>query len=428
MKKLLTVFLITMLSTPLLLLNISAQPKEPSVTFSRAGYSDSRYTGFNITAPTQDNGMVNVIFAWEIASTWRGWREGDLLRVYDTYPTLQMLKFLGDGSLDYSLTYIPLYLIQFEDANENGLFDVQTQRSLTKTLSDEEVDWKLSHDSTLSMYPLAPMITRFELGDPAYTWSWSASDPTKAKAEESSTPEYVWNLSASVESYGWRFIDDIHRVERSSIDVHFGYRLSLKPEGPKVKLEYGIGGATWASDGDINLAIISAVIYHSKNEIVVKEEGEYKDFSGASTKDWKVALVESAGESVRSLIASSPDAVVDGINRTNVVTSALQPVFIVSTPPDLPESVNVRGLNPRFGETAYGQYSVTFAHQLAFPRFEETVFQDPVISLLAPLLIPLPPVFTGPQWFIVASVAVITVYALLRATLGRSLREPFMSK
>lgn len=421
-RALLAITLLAVLSTPLFFAQINAQAGEPSVAFARAGYKDSPYTGFNITAPTQDGGRVDVIFTWEIASKWRGWREGDSLRVYDTYPTLQMVRFLGDGSLDYSLTYIPLYLIQFDDVNGNGIFDVRTRTSLAKEVFDEEVDWSLSSDRVLRMYPLAPMLSRLERGEPSYTWTWGVSNPIKANGRF----EYVWNTSASVENFGWRFVDSRHRVEKDSVDVRLGYHLSFKPEGSTVKLEYGIEDVKWVSGVDVKLALISAVLYQGMDEVVVREEGKYEGFSGASAKDRTVALVEKAGESVKSLIAQSADAVVDGVHRKDVVTSALQPVFVVSTPPDVPEGVNVKGLNPGFGDTAYWRHSVAFAQQLAFPHFKEKVFQDPLISLVAPLLIPLPTTLISPQWFIIASVAVFIVYALLRATLRRSLREPFV--
>jgi len=412
---------VTVLSTPIFFTQAQAQAEEPSLTFARAGY-DSSYTGFKITAPTQDGGRVDVIFVWEIGSKRRG---EDSLRVYATYPILQMVKLLRDGSLDYSLTYIPLYLIQFDDANANGIFDVRTRTSLTREVSDEVVDWKLGGDRAFKMYSLAPMLARFEQGEPSRIWSWRVSDPTKVKAEGALTYDYVWDASASVKSFGWRFIDYRHGVEGDSVDVHFGYRLALKPEGPTVKFKYGIEGAKWASGKDVKLAFVSAALYHGRDEAVVREEGKFKGFSGESAKDRVVALVEGAGKSVKSLIAYSSDAVVDGVNRTDVVTSALQPLFVVSTPSDVPEGANVKGVNPGFGDKVNWRYYVAFAHQLTFPRFDEGVFQDPVISLAAPLLIPLPTALISPQWFIIAAGAVFAVYALLRAILRRSLRETF---
>src|SRR3990172_10967678 len=109
------------LSTPIFFIKVGAQVSKPSTTLTHSVIENSGYTGFNITTPTQDGGRVDVVFAWEVGSKSRSLLESDYLRVYNTYPTLQMVKFFEYGALDYSLTYIPLYLIQFEDANGNGL-------------------------------------------------------------------------------------------------------------------------------------------------------------------------------------------------------------------------------------------------------------------------------------------------------------------
>jgi len=419
--------LIVVLSTPLFFTKVGAQVNESLTTFTHSDIEDSGYTGFNITTPTQDGGRVDVVFAWEVGSKSKSLRDDDSLRIYNTYPTLQMLKVFEDGSLDYSLTYIPLYLIQFEDVNGNGLFDVQTLRGSTREFSDDEVDWNLSRDRSLKMYPLAPMLSGFERGTSSYAWSWRASDPTVVSGKDTTVKEYMWNVSASVKSFGWRFINNRNIVASDDVDVHFGYRLALKPEGPTVKLEYGISGVKWASGEDVKLVLISEVLYHGRNEVSVREESKYYGSFGAQAKNRMVSLVENASESVKSMISQSADAIVDGINQTGVVSSVLQPVFLVSTP-DLPDNANIRGLNPGFGDTIYWQHSVAFAHQIAFPHFEEKVFQDPQISLVAPLLMTLPISFTSPQWFIIASVAVFVVYILLRATLRRSARESFEIK
>ena len=398
---------------------VYARAQEPSPTSARAGYKDSPYTGFKITAPAEDGGRVEVVFVWQKASKWRGWREGDPLRVYDIYPTLQMVKLLSDGSLDYSVTYASLYLMEFDDINGNGLFDLRTGRRLTTEIPDEEVDWRLIDDKVLRMYPLAPLFNHYEQEKSSYDWSWKVTEPTKLKVQDASPYEYAWSASSTVRSFGWRFIDYTHRVERGSIDVYFGYRLTLKPDGPTVKLEYGIEGVHWASGKDVKLALISAVLYHGREQVAVREERKYAGFSGGSAKNQSVALVERAGESVKSLITYSPDAVVDCVQRTDIVASSLQPVFTVSTPRDVPETVNVKGLSPGFEDKVLWRQSITFAHQLAFPRFESRVFQDPAISLVAPLLLPQPSALATPQLFIMSAAIISVVYALLKVTLKR---------
>jgi len=422
---LLVLTVVAVLSGPLLLAQVYARAWKPFPTSARAGYKDSPYTGFKITAPAEDGGRVEVVFVWQRASKWRGWREGDPLRVYDIYPTLQMVRLLSDGSLDCSVTYVSLYLMEFDDVNGNGLFDLSTGRRLTTEIPDEEVDWRLIDDKVLRMYPLAPMFNHYEQEKSSYDWSWEVSEPAKPKAEDASLCEYAWSASSTVRSFGWRFVDYRQGVERGSIDVHFGYLLVLKPDGPTVKLEYGIEGVHWASGKDVKLALISAVLYHGREQVVVREERKYAGFSGGSAKNQSVALVERAGESVKSLITHSPDAVVDGVQRTDIVASSLQPVFTVSVPPDVPETVNVRGLSPGFEDKMPWRQSIAFAHQLAFPRFESRIFQDPAVSLVAPLILPQPSAFVTPQLFIVSAALILVVYALLKVTLKRWLRYPF---
>ncbi|MEM2905917.1 MAG: hypothetical protein QW057_06475 [Candidatus Bathyarchaeia archaeon] len=422
-RALLALMVVAVLSGPPFFTQAYARVEEPSINFARAGYKDSRYTGFTVTVATQDGGRVDVTFAWQIVSRWR---EGDSLRVYDTYPTLQMIKLLENGSLDYSVTYIPLYLIQFDDVNENGLFDIRAESNLTSGISDEEVDWRLVSDTVLRMYPLAPMFNRFERGNAAYAWSWTVSEPSKAKAEDISRYEYAWNISSTIGSFAWRFSNYTRNVERDSMDVHLGYRLSLKSDGPTVKLEYSIEGVRWASGKDVKLALISAVLYHGREQVALKEERKYAGFSGGLAENQSVALVERASESVKSLLTCSTDAVVDGVQQMGAVVSSLQPLFVASTPVDVPGTVNVRGLNPSFEDKVLWRYSVAFANQLAFPRFDERIFQDPEISLIAPLLILKPLVFVSSQWFAVAVVTVSVVYTLLRAALKRWLRYPYV--
>jgi hypothetical protein len=424
-RALLLLTVVAVLFSPLFLAQVYARAREPSATSTRAGYKDSRYTGFKITAPAQDGGKVEVVFVWQKASKWRGWREGDPLGVYDIYPTLQMVKLLSDGSLDYSVTYISLYLMEFDDVNGNGLFDLRTGRRLTTEIPDEEVDWRLIDDKVLRMYPLAPLFNHYEQEKSSYDWSWKVTEPTKLKVQDASPYEYAWSASSTVRSFGWRFIDYKQGVERGSIDVHFGYRLALKPDGPTVKLEYSIEGVHWASGKDVKLALVSAVLYHGREQVVVREERKYAGFSGGSAKNQSVALVEGAGESVKSLITCSPDAVVDGVQRTDIVASSLQPVFTVSTPPDVPETVIVRELNPGFEDRVLWRQSIAFAHQLAFPRFESKIFQDPTISLLAPLLLPQSSALVGPQLFVMSAAIISVVYVLLKVTLKRWLHYPF---
>jgi len=426
-RVLLAVMLMAVLSTPIFFTKIDAQASESSTTITHSAIENSGYTGFNITTPTQDGGRVDVVFAWEVGAESRNPMELNSKKVYETYPTLQLIKTFEDGSLDYSLTYVPLYLIQFEDTNGNGLFDVQTSQGSRRAFSDDEVTWNLNRDQSLKMYPLAPMLTGLERGTSSYAWSWGVSDPTVVSGKDVSYKEYMWNVSASVKSFGWRYINTRNMVTSDNVSVRFGYRLTLKPEGPTVKLEYGISGVKWASGQDVKLALISEVLYHGRNDVSIREESRYYDFFGAHGKNRIVSLVENASESVKSMVSQSADAIVDGVNQTGVVSSVLQPVFLVSTP-EVPDNANVRGLNPGFGDTVHWQHSVAFAHQIAFPHFDEKVFQDPQISLIEPLLITLPISFIGPQWFIIASIAVLMVFILLRTTLRRSTRELFEIK
>ncbi len=403
--------LVAVLSSP----TFFAQADGPSITYVHAGYKDSRYTGFKITIPTQDGGKVDITFAWEIASE-RGLRESSTsLRVYDTYPILQMVKLLKDDSLDYSLTYIPLYLIQFDDMNGDGILNVAVRKSLNKELFDEEVNWNLNKDKILKIYPLAPMLNRFERGE--QLWSWTFNGPTVIRAE---VPfEYKWSISASVKSFNWRFIDYKYKFERDTVNIRLDYHLTLERNGPKVKIGYSIDNMKWLSGEDVKLALISAVLYHGKNEVIIKEEGKYKDF--LEIKDQRVALIEKVSESVKSLITHNPDAIIDGNYQMNVVISTLQPVFLISTPINVPEGVNVKGLNPSFSENINWHYRMVFAHQLTFPHFNEKIFQDPEIFLFAPLYIPSLINLTNFQWLIIIGMTIFIVYSLLKVILRKLL-------
>jgi hypothetical protein len=425
-RALLVLAVMAALSSSLFFAPVHARIRDPSTSLVRAGHKDSSYTGFKITAPTEDGGRVDVVFVWQKASKWRGWREGDPLRVYDTYPTLQMVKLLSDGSLDHSVTYITLYLMEFDDVNGNGLFDLRTGRRLTTEIPEEEVDWRLIDDKVLRMYPLAPMFNHYEQEKSSYEWSWKVSEPTELRTEGTSPYEYAWNASSTVRSFGWRFIDSRRTVDRGSMDVHFGYHLTLKPDGPTVKLEYGIEDLNWASGKDVKLALISAVLYHGREQVVIREERKYAGFSEGSAKNQSIALVERAGESVKSLIVHSPDAIVDGVPRTDTVASSLQPMFTVSTPPDVPETVNVKGLNPGFEDRMLWRQSIAFAHQLAFPHFESKVFLDPAVSLVAPLLLPRPSALASPQLFIMSVAIISLVYVLFKVTWKRWLQYPYV--
>jgi hypothetical protein len=426
-KAMLTLMLAVVLSSPLFSTQVSAD-EGPSVSYAHAGYDNSLHTGFNITTPTEDGGDVEVLFAWQIAAAapQQGWRDSGSQIVYDTYPTLQMVKNSKDGTLNYSVTYIPLYLIQFDDANGNGIFDVQTRRNLMTEFSDQDVNWNLTNDKILRIYLLAPMHNLFEENDSSGTWTWSIGNLTKVNGE--STPEYTWNLSASVKSYSWRFIDEQYRVEQDNVSVHFGYTLTITHEGPTIKLGYSVDGLTWAQGQDVKLAVISAVLYQGEDEVVVKTEGQYEGLPGASLRDQRIALVENATKSTRSMITSSPVAVLDGVSRTDAVKSALQPVFIVSTPTPVPQGVNVQGLNPGFRDQVSWRYSVAFANQLSFSHFNNSVYQDPEISLAAPLLLSLPVTLVNPQWFIVVAATIFIAYAVVRVTLRRWIREPFTTR
>ncbi len=420
-RALLTLMLAVVLSDPLFLTQVYAEAG-PSVTYAQAGYNNSLHTGFNVTTPTEDGGNVQVLFAWQIADPHHMRRDSNSLGVYDTYPILQMLKNSKDGTLNYSVTYIPLYLIQYEDANGNGIFDVQTMGGSMSEFSDQNVNWNLS-DRILRIYSLAPMYNRFEQDNLSGTWSWNIGNLTKVNG--GGTPEYDWNLSASVKSYNWRLINNQFGLEQDNVSVHFGYRLTIKQDGPTIKLGYGIDGLTWAQGQNVKLAVISAVIYQGKDAVVVKTAGQYEGVPGTSFRDQSVALVENATKSTRSMITYSPVAVVDGVTRSDAVKSALQPVFVVSTPTAVPQGVNVQGLNPGFSAQVSWRYSVAFANQLSFSRFNNSVYQDPEISIAAPLLLTLPVTLTNPEWFIVIAVTIFIAYAVVRVALRRWIHEPF---
>jgi len=161
------------------------------------------------------------------------------------------------------------------------------------------------------------------------------------------------------------------------------------------------------------------VLYHGREEVVVREERKYAGFSGDAAKNQSVTLAERVSQSVKSLIVYGSDAFVDGVHRADVVASSLQPVLTVSSPPDVPEGVNMKGVNPAFGENVYWRHSVAFSHQLAFSRFESRIYQDPAISLVVPLLLPQPSALVNPLLFVMSAAVISVVYVLLKVTLKR---------
>lgn len=242
-------------------------------------------------------------------------------------------------------------------------------------------------DKPYKAYSLAPIF----YFNRQHAWGWNVSPLTTENitVDSTSVPVYSWNISATVPSISWsRECEHLPGV--TTVDVFFGFHISLLPTNPQVKYDFKFSNITWVNDANsTNLAMMSAVLYHSSTPPVVRiEDKRYSDFSQTvpipvATK--KFTIADNVTDNINAFISYSPNATVDGTERENVVETALHPLFLIPTPVLAPEGVYIRGTIPGIEGTITWRHYLAFSHQLGLPHFNQSIEQDPVITIAASL-------------------------------------------
>jgi hypothetical protein len=383
------VFLCLILTAPMIALSradVSTQVAKPTVTTTNA--ITDPFSGYNITVSTADGGKIVYLFIWQRGIDWTVMGISGRF-IFNTSPILQMSKYFANGTLDSSITYIPQYLLQYNDTNNNGIFDFWTRghQEFKEEIGDDEVEWGNIHDKPYTIYPLAPV---FHLKD-QYSWSWNVSPLTNKTITVNGTLtyEYSWNVSATVPAFPWIHEDEFDKNEwkATTINVYFGYHILLLPTNPEVKYDFNFSDITWANAENLKLAMISSVLYYSKEPPVVRV-GTKEFYGFGDTWEIKVpkfAISENVTKATKAFISYNPNATIDGTNTTNVVKTALQPLFLIKTPMLAPEGIYMSGIYPGIWGIRTWRHYVSFAYQLSLPHFNKYVSQDPVIGLTATL-------------------------------------------
>ncbi|MEM2935810.1 MAG: hypothetical protein QW231_01370 [Candidatus Bathyarchaeia archaeon] len=409
-----TVFLCLILTAPMIARSraeVSRQVAKPTVTVTNAMKDD--FSGYKIAVNTTDGGKIVYLFVWQrgIQVHWMG-IQGRF--IFDTPPILQMSKYLANGTLDFSITYMPLYLLQYNDTNNNDLFDLRTRgyREFTVEVDDDEVEWEIDPkerpDRPYRIYPLAPIFHSpiFYFFEQQYPWSWNVGPLTNKTltVNNTLTYEYSWNVSATVPTFPWLHEHGFGKYgygwKTTTVNVSFGYHIRLLPENPEVKYDFNFSDITWANAKNLKLAMMSAVLYHGK-ELPTVHVGA-KVFHGfAKTEEMRVprfTISENVTKAIKAFISYNPNATIDGTYTPDVVKTALQPLFLIPVPfapLSILEGVYVRGTYPGMDRKVTWKHYVAFAHQLGLPHFNEYVSQDPVIGLTATLSTTIIPFLPG---------------------------------
>lgn len=385
---LMIVFLSTMLVMSMFSF-VHAETKR--ITKPRIGVTDianGNFSGYNVTANTTDGGKVVFLFIWQRKISWN--YTGEKFEfLFDTPPILQMSKYLPNGTLDSSITYIPLFLLQYNDTDGNGVFDFWTvnHEEFEEEIGDDEIEWQNLSDKPYKIYSLAPILN-FGQG---VSWNWTVS-PLKQEnvtINNVQTYQYSWNISATVPSLPWmhEFDDESegHKTtENTTIHVYLGYHIQLLPENPVVKYDFNLSDITWKKDeNSTKLAMMSAVLYYSQESPIICFEDKHLQGFNETTEceETKFTISENATKAVKAFISYSPNATLDGVNQADVIKTALQPLFLIPTPVLAPEGLYVRGTYPGMEGRRTWKHYIAFAHQLGIPHFQTSAAQDPTIGL-----------------------------------------------
>lgn len=400
---------------------VQAEPfVEPTVMMTQATERENSISSYAISASTSDGGSVNVTFVWQMGVVWKWpWMGKEIGRIFDTPLTLQMSKFSQNGSLEFAVTYSPLYLIQYKDTNGNGLLDLKATRISMEEISSGDVDWARA-ERPLRTYPLTPVFNfiDFERGVEPRVWRW-AIGPLNNKTttiKDVNTYEFSWNASATVPTYTWSFEEGYPQIIKTTVNATFGFNLILDPDDPQIKYDFNLSDISWTEGNNVKLALLSAIQYHSQEPVAVRADSQSYDFEKTWTfEPHRFTISESATDTVKAFVTYTTEAVVDGSLQPDAVKTSLQPLFLIPTFAEVPKGVHVRGMTPGFStRTSWRQY-IAFSHQLGLPRFNESISQDPIIGMPASLLIgslgALPPALLTPQTLVIVTIIVTMAFA-----------------
>jgi hypothetical protein len=417
------IFLLMVLVTPCILVNYIEAAEvivEPIVIVSRATSTKPSFSGFTITVPTSDGDKIEYLFMWQRSVVWIGTEQQFIL---DTAPTLKMSRYYENGSLDFSMVYVPLFLLQYDDVNENGLFDFWThdRRKVNSTIEDVDIEWEELTDIPYEIYSLAPIFLLLKK-----RWTWTVGELTKKSITVNvqntlyKTYEYSWNVSATVPALpplSW--LRDKQDAKLRTIDVFFGFHIRLLPEDPEVKYDFRFSNIDWLSIENARLTMASAIYYFGKDSpVILIESKSFRGFSETTEiQHPKFTISEEVTRAVKAFVSYRSDAEADGIYHLKIVKSALQPLFLPSlppSPPPLPPEILLE-LSKDW------KYHMAFAHQLGLPYFVNYVSQDPTISIRGELAItsPLLPKDILPSQLIMVVALVLTVILVVNRFLRK---------
>jgi hypothetical protein len=353
------------------------------------------YSAYRIGVNTTDGGRIEYLFIWErsIELNWKGFY-GKL--IVGTSPILHMSKYSKNGSLEMSLTYVPLLLMQYNDSDGNGLFDFWTRKgkSFSDEVEQEDIEWEGLRDKPYRIFPLAPM---FQMIFRQQKWEWKVSPLSSRNLTLGDTvyQEFSWNISAKVPSIPWFYSeidkDDKEHLRRiglewTSIEVTLGYHVRLLPHNPEVKYDLDFANTSWADGKNLRLAMISTIIYRGEDPVVVKLGGKgFKVFQKTIISDEPIILIsEKAFEASKAFVSYTPWAIVDGRNVTDAIKTAINPAFLLATPIVVPQGLYATGIITEL-EGRPSRNRIAFAHQVSVPRFNDSLSHDPTIGLVADL-------------------------------------------
>ena len=376
-----------------LVLPVSSQNQigiTPEITHNSPPY-------YEIQANTTDGGKVVVNFRWQKTVEWWGHTS-----TFSTLPILCMSKINEDNSLNYSITYMPFYILQYNDTNENGLFDLGLS---THTKWGADYDSLNHHESIYAMYPLTPILP-WSFGKDS--WNWTVTDlvDQQITVNDVETHEYSWNISATLLSFPWTWKWGWKNGIESTIEVQFRYNIIFYPTGPEVKYDFNFSGVSWVKP-EAKLAMKSIVLYIGEKSPIVKADG----WSGEEFKDTKqitgskFTISEEIEEKILAWTITYENATVDLQDNVQPISWAIHPIFLF--PIGLhPYGTYFEGVSPT------GTYKIGFAHQLGLPHFEEHISQDPVVGLAATLstvILPFLPRDILPLEVVITAVIIVTV-------------------
>lgn len=362
----------------------------------------SPFSAYSIEVNTTDGGRIKYLFLWErsIELNWKGFY-GKL--IVGTAPTLYMSKYSKNGSLEMSLTYAPLLLMQYNDSDGNGLFDLWTRKieNFSDEIGDEDIEWECLKDKPYRIFPLAPM---FQMIFHQRQWGWSVSPLVNRTLTLGDTiyQEFSWNASAKVPSIPWIHCEihdegdkdkdkDEGRLQRielqwTTIEVTLGYHLRLLPHNPEVKYDLYFANTSWPEAKNLRLAMISTIVYRGDKPVAIRLGAKgFKGLQKTIASDGPIILVsEEAFETSKAFVSYTPWALVDGNNVTDAIKTAILPAFLPALPILVPEGLYITGIVSEI-DGRPSRNRLVFAHQVSVPRFNESISHDPTIGLFAEL-------------------------------------------